>query len=160
MPACSRRLSLADFARDGHPGSFQATPKVSSVDWDIIQGLDVHTLLCAHVVRGREHKWETAVGDICSTNVCSTVSDLFANLKTVKRAVCRTTHAKVLLFPSQSLILQAGIGMTDKQLIAFCRAGAVAFEEYFIRAHCHDHSIQEALKLYGLFYILEALEEK
>ena len=98
----------ADFARDGHPGLFQSTPKVTSVEWDIIQGLDVRTLLCTYVVTGRDREWETAVGAICSSDVCRTVGDLFANLKSLKRAVCRTTHAKVLLFPSQSLIRDRG----------------------------------------------------
>ena len=102
----------------------------------------------------------SAVGDICSSDVCSTVGDLFANLKSVKRAICRTTHAKVLLFPSQSLIREAGIGMTDEGLIAFCNRRAQEFERYFIQGHHDNRSIQEALKLYGSFYILEALEEK
>ena len=89
------------------------------MEWDIIQGLDVRTLLCTYVVTGRDREWETAVGAICSSDVCRTVGDLFANLKTVKRAVCWTTHVKVLLFSSQSLIREAGLGMTDEGLIRF-----------------------------------------
>ena len=123
----------ADFTRDGHSGLFQSTPKVTSVEWDIIQGLDVRTLLCTYVVTGRDREWETAVGAICSSDVCRTVGDLFANLKSLKRAVCRTAHAKVLLFPSQSLIREAGIGMTDEGLIAFCNRRAQEFERYLFR---------------------------
>ena len=121
------------------------------MEWDIIQGLDVRTLLCTYVVTGRDREWETAVGAICSSDVCRTVGDLFANLKSVKRAICRTTHAKVLLFPSQSLIREAGIGMTDEGLIAFCNRRAQEFERYFIQGHHDNRSIQGALKLYACF---------
>ena len=50
--------------------------------------------------------------------------------------------------------------MTDEGLIAFCNRRAQEFERYFIQGHHDNSSIQEALKLYALFYILEALDEK
>ena len=150
----------ADFEKCGHAGLFPSSPKVSCREWDIIQGMDVRTLLCTHVVSGKDHEWDIAVGDICSSEVCRTVTDLFENLRTVRRSVCRNTHARVLLFPSQELIREAGIGMTDELLIAFCGKRAVEFAEYFIKGKYDDRSIQDALKLYGSFYILEALEVK
>jgi len=150
----------ANFVKAGHPGLFPSAPKVTHDDWDRIQGLDVRTLLCTHVVSGTGHEWETAVEEICSSDVCRTVDDLFLNLKRVKRSVCRTSHATVLLFPRQSLIREAGIGMTDEGLIAFCGKRAVEFERYFIQGEYDDRSIEDALKLYGSFYILEALEQK
>ena len=63
---------------------------------DIIQGLDVPTLLCTHVVIGRDHEWETVVGDLCSSEVCHIVGDLFVNISDVKGAICRATHASGL----------------------------------------------------------------
>ena len=120
----------------------------------------MRTLLCTHVVTGSGCEWETAVEAICSSDVCRNVGYLFLNLKRVKRSVSRTSHATVLLFPRQSLIREAGIGMTDEGLIAFCCKRAVEFERYFIQGDYDDCSIEDALKLYGLFYILEALQEK
>ena len=57
------------------------------------------------------------------------------------------------------LISESGIGITNEGHIEFCRARAVEFEDYFIKGQCDDHSIQDALKFYGSFYILEAREE-
>ena len=150
----------ADFVKAGNPGLFQSTPKVTCEDWDCIQRLDVRTLLCTNVVQGSSCEWETAVEAICSSDVCRNVGDLFQNLKRVKRSVCRTSHATVLLFPRQRLIREAGIGMTDEGLITFCGKRAVEFERYFINGEYDDRSIEDALKLYGSFYILEALQEK
>ena len=99
-------------------------------------------------------------GKLSSDVLCRNVGDLFLNFKRVKRSVCRTSHATVLLFPRQSLISEAGIGMTDEGLIAFCGKRAVEFERYFIQGHYDDRSIEDALKLYGSFYILEARQEK
>ena len=107
----------ADLVKAGHPGLFQSTQKLTHDDWDHIQGLDVRTLLCTHVVTGSGCEWETAVEAICSSDVCRNVGDLFQNLKRVKRSVCRTTHATVLLFPRQRLIREAGIGMTDERKV-------------------------------------------
>ena len=50
--------------------------------------------------------------------------------------------------------------MTDEGLITFCGKRAVEFERYFIQGEYDDSSIEDALKLYGSFHILEALQEK
>ena len=50
--------------------------------------------------------------------------------------------------------------MTDEGLITFCGKRAVEFERYFIQGEYDDRSIEDALKLYGSFHILEALQEK
>ena len=75
----------ANFEKDGHPGLFPSCPKVSCKEWDIIQGMHVRTLLCTHVVSGKDHEWDIAVGDICSSEVCRTVTDLFENLMQARR---------------------------------------------------------------------------
>ena len=59
----------ADFVKAGHPGLFQSAPKLTHNDWDRIQGLDVCTLLCTHVVTGSGCEWETAVEEICSSEL-------------------------------------------------------------------------------------------
>ena len=50
--------------------------------------------------------------------------------------------------------------MTDKGLIVFCSICSVEFKRYFFQGIHNNRSIHEALKLYGLFYNLEAPEEK
>ena len=96
----------ADFVKDGHPWLVPCCPKVQA-------GMGYHSgTRCAHsvvhpdVVRGRDQEWETDVGYLCSSEVCQCcmVGNLFANLKTVKRAISQTTHASVLLFLSQELV--------------------------------------------------------
>ena len=148
----------ADFQKAGHPGLAPSGPKMSCKEWDILQGLDVRTLLGTYVVNGRDNNWDEAVAELCAN--CTTSSDLLQNLKTVRRTICRTSHARVVLFPTQDLIREAGKDVTDEELIVFCEDRAHEYEEYDIKGSPDDWTLQEALLLYGSFYILESLDVK
>jgi hypothetical protein len=109
-------------------------------------------------VSGTGHEWDIAVAEICEG--CTDGIHVLEKLKTVRRTICRTSHAQVLLFPSQKLMREPERDMTDEELITFCGRRAVEYETYFIDGNYDDRSLEDALKLYGSFYILEALPEK
>jgi hypothetical protein len=126
-----------------------ATNVKSHVGWT--KAADTNVEL--HTARGVE-----AVAELCAN--CTTSPDLLQNLKTVQRTICRTSHARILLFPAQDLIHEAGDDVTDEELIVFCENRAHEYEEYYIKGNPDDRTLQEALLLYGSFYILESLDVK
>ncbi len=101
---------------------------------------------------------DIAVAEICEG--CTNGIDVLEKLKTVRQAICCTTHAQVLLFPSQQFMRVLDSDMTDEEMITFCRRRDVEYEEYFIDGNYDDYSLQDVLKLYSSFYILEAMPEK
>jgi hypothetical protein len=101
VPRCTA-WQAADFKLAGHENFFPSKPKAESGDWDLLQTLDVRTLLFIDVVSGDGAVWDSAVASICAD--VENFSQLVDKLNHVKRTVCPTTHARNLIMPSQALI--------------------------------------------------------
>jgi hypothetical protein len=108
-------------------------PKAESGDWDLLQTLDVRTLLFTDVVSGDGAVWDSAVASICAD--VENFSQLADKLYRVKRTVSPTTHARNLIMPTQSLIkrlLKENPEADNTSLLRFVQECADDFKHHFI----------------------------
>ena len=88
----------------GHPNAFPSVPKASASDWTIMQSLSMLTLRLTIAYRGSAQVWKTAVREL--TDGVDDMRVLVRNLKEMERRVSPTSHAAVLLMPTQKFIRQ------------------------------------------------------
>ncbi len=82
MRSCAKQQA-ADFKLADHENFFPSKPKAESGDWDLLQTLDVRTLLFTVVVSGDGAVWDSAVASICAD--VENFSQLVDKLNHVKR---------------------------------------------------------------------------
>ena len=165
MRSCAKQQA-ADFKLAGHENFFPTTPTAESGDWDLLQTLDVRTLLFTDVVSGDGAVWDSAVARICAD--VENFSQLADNLYHIKRTVSPTTHARNLIMPTQSLIkrlLRENPDADNTSLLRYVRECADDFKHYFIHARLdegrpHLNGIDAALTLFESFHVLEATDER
>ena len=175
----SKNLEV-ELAMAGHLNAFPSVPKVTTVEWDLLQTFDYSTLLRTQVFKGNAVVWQGAVADI--TVEVSHVSGLLKNLASVKRTVAPTTLATVLLSQPADAIARlhanaiAGLHQTGAcreswyQQCRACRAYARCSQGLFkvlINGKLQNPSpsgtkwtLDEELGCYKSFYVLEALPQR
>ena len=109
--------------------------------------------------------WQSAVADI--TAEVSDVTGLLKNLAGVKRNVAPTTHATVLLMPSQAFmktVLAENPDISNAELVAHMSDAAKTYPRYFVNGHLQnpspagaDWTLDEVLSCCESFYVLKAL---
>ena len=157
----------------GHPNAFPSTPKTTTTEWDLLQTFHYRTLLCTQVLKGNAAVWQSAVADI--TAEVSDFAGLLRNLAGVKRTVSPTTHATVLLMPSQAFKFMKTVlaenpdisNVANAQLVAVMSDAAKMYARYFVNGYLQnpspagtDWTLDEALGCCESFYVLEALPQK
>ena len=167
MVGASKKLQ-AELAIAGHPNAFPSTPKTTTAEWDLLQTFDYRTLLCTQVLKGNTAVWQSAVADI--TAEVSDVAGLLRNLAGVRRTVSPTTHATVLLMPSQAFmktVLEQNPDISNAELVAVMSHAAKTYARYLVNGHLQnpspagtDWTLEEALGCCESFYVLEALPHK
>ena len=124
--ALEARLELA-----GHANYFPSVPIVTTKEWDLLQTYDHRTLMCTVALRGTGGVWRTAVADI--TSEVEDMQELIGNLGHIKRTVAPTSHATVLLMPSQAFMkrtLEAHPQMTNDELVREVEKAAGVYARY------------------------------
>ena len=111
--------------------------------------------------------WQSAVADI--TADVEDMQHLIRNLSVVRRAVAvaPTTHATVLLMPSQAFLkrlLTEHPHITNQELIGLVQPAADVYSGYFVNGDLPDQapdgepwSLDAAMECFESFYVLEAL---
>ena len=146
----------SDLALMGHPNAFPSVPKASASDWTIMQSLRVATLRHTFALKsGKCKTWKLAVDQL--TRDAEDMRVLVRNLKEQERRVSPTSHAPVLLMPSQKFLREV-MEMEN----AFAPTGpftmrAAQFIRIFVENGIYSESITEALDVYESFHVLEAL---
>ena len=146
----------SDLALMGHPNAFPSVPKASASDWTIMQSLRVATLRHTIALKsGKCKTWKLAVDQL--TRDAEDMRVLVRNLKEQERRVSPTSHAPVLLMPSQKFLREV-MEMEN----AFAPTGpftmrAAQFIRIFVENGIYSESITEALDVYESFHVLEAL---
>ena len=158
----------ARLALDGHPNFFPSTPVVKTKEWDLLQTYDRRTLLCTTALQGAGGVWRSAVADI--TADAEDMQQVIHNLLVVQRNVSPTTHATVLLMPSQALIkllLRKHPDITNQELIGLVQQSADVYAGYYVHDDLPDPapngepwSMEAALGCLEAFYLLEALSKR
>ena len=161
--ALEARLELA-----GHANFFPSAPVVNTKDWDLLQTYDHRTLLCSVALHGSGGVWRSAVADI--TADVEDMQQLIHNLAVIKRTVAPTSHATVLLMPSQGFIkhlLKAHPDIANDELVAIVEAAAHVYARYYVNGNLQDPapdeepwSLPAALECFESFYVLEALPQR
>ena len=161
--ALEARLELA-----GHANFFPSAPVVNTKDWDLLQTYDHRTLLCTVALHGSGGVWRSAVADI--TADVEDMQQLIHNLAVIKRTVAPTSHATVLLMPSQGFIkhlLKAHPDIANDELVAIVEAAAHVYARYYVNGNLQDPapdeepwSLPAALECFESFYVLEALPQR
>ena len=161
--ALEARLELA-----GHANFFPSAPVVNTKDWDLLQTYDHRTLLCSVALHGSGGVWRSAVADI--TADVEDMQQLIHNLAVIKRTVAPTSHATVLLMPSQGFIkhlLKAHPDIANDELVEIVQAAAAVYARYYVNGNLQDPapdeepwSLPAALECFESFYVLEALPQR
>ena len=161
--ALEARLELA-----GHANFFPSAPDVNTKDWDLLQTYDHRTLLCSVALHGSGGVWRSAVADI--TAEVEDMQQLIYNLAVIKRTVAPTSHATVLLMPSQGFIkhlLKAHPDIANDELVEIVEAAAHVYARYYVNGSLQDPapdeepwSLPAALECFESFYVLEALLQR
>ena len=161
--ALEARLELA-----GHANFFPSAPVVNTKDWDLLQTYDHRTLLCSVALHGSGGVWRSAVADI--TADVEDMQQLIHNLAVIKRTVAPTSHATVLLMPSQGFIkhlLKAHPDIANDELVEIVEAAADVYARYYVNGNLQDPapdeepwSLPAALECFESFYVLEALPQR
>ena len=144
----------------GHPNAFPSVPKASASDWTIMQSLSILTLRLTMAYRGSAQVWKTAVREL--TDGVDDMRVLVRNLKEMERRVSPTSHAAVLLMPTQKFIRQ----LMDTIDTACEPTGeftmrAAKFQRIFIDNNMDSRdTLTEALEVYESFHVLEALPSR
>lgn len=161
--ALEARLELA-----GHANFFPSEPVVTTKEWDLLQTYNHRTLLCTVALQGSGGVWRSAVAAI--TADAEDMQQLIHNLAVVKRTVAPTSHATVLLMPSQGFIkqlLKEQPDIANDELVEMVEAAAAIYARYYVNGNLQDPapdgdawSLEAALKCFESFYVLEALQQR
>ena len=161
--ALEARLELA-----GHANFFPSAPVVATKEWDLLQTYDHRTLICTVALRGTSGVWRSAVAEI--TAEVEDMQELIGNLGRVKRTVAPTSHATVLLMPSQAFMkrtLEAQPQITNDDLVREVEKAADVYARYYVQGTLQDPapdgqewSLEAALGCFESFYVLEALHQR
>ena len=102
----AKSMDDAQLAITGQPNAFPSVPKASASDWTqaIMHSLHTLTLHLTMAYRGSRHVWKTAVRELAAG--IDDMRVLVRNLKEMERRVSPTSHAAVLLMPTQKFICQ------------------------------------------------------
>ena len=126
----------------GHPNAFPSVPKASASDWTIMQSLRVATLRHTFALKsGKCKTWKLAVDQL--TRDAEDMRVLVRNLKEQERRVSPTSHAPVLLMPTQKFMR----ARPYRAIYHACRSAA-QFIRIFVENSVHSESITEALDVY------------
>ena len=151
------RDAEAQLANAGHPNAFPSKPVAGCLEWDLVQGMDKRTLLLTMTLNVPATDWTAAVRKLCKD--VTGFDDLRRNLDTVSRTIHPTTHATVLLWPTQTYVrsMQA---MSDMDAIAAAKAKGFQYEKCIIKGQMAGLNLISALDLLESFHVLEALPVK
>ena len=121
--------------------------------------------MCTVALRCTGEVWRTAVADI--TLEVEDMQELIGNLGRIKRTVAPTSHATVLLMPSQAFMkrtLEAHPQMTNDELVSEVEKAADVYARYYVQGALQEPapdgqewSLEAALGCFESFYVLEAL---
>ena len=151
---------------EGAPNAFRSEPVASCKDWSHLQSFNFHTLICTQALKSTGNAWRKAVEAATLGSESRTgIHGLLTSLKSLERKVSPTTHAFVLLMPTQKLLKQlieeepeiaptalaAAVKERSKAFIQFYMAGTVS---------ASGLTLAEALDIYEEFHILESLPQK
>ena len=102
----AKSMDDAQLAITGQPNAFPSVPKASASDWTqaIMHSLHTLTLHLTMAYRGSRHVWKSAVRELAAG--IDDMRVLVRNLKEMERSVSPTSHAAVLLMPTQKFIRQ------------------------------------------------------
>ena len=103
----------ADLAAGGTPNAFPSVPVTCNLEWDLLQQMHPYTLVCTVSLTDREHTWRNAVRQVSGVQkgiiAVEAMRDIVHNLGVPSRKISPTSHAGVLLMPSQTLMRQINL---------------------------------------------------
>ena len=147
----------AQLANAGHSNAFPSKPAAANLEWDLVQVMDMHTLLLTMTLNVSATDWTAAVRKLCKD--VTGFDDLRRNLDTVSRTIHPTTHATVILWPTQHYVKSLK-AMSDMEAIAAAKAKGFQFEKCIIKGQMAGLDLISALDLLESFHVLEALPVK
>ena len=124
------RDAEAQLANAGHPNAFPSKPVAGCLEWDLVQGMDKRTLLLTMTLNVPATDWTAAVRKLCKD--VTGFDDLRHNLDTVSRTIHQTTHATVVLCPTQSYVKSLK-ALSDMEAIAAAKAKGFQYEKCIIK---------------------------
>ena len=86
----------AQLAKAGHPNAFPSKPVAGSLERDLVQVIDMRTLLLTMTLNVVATDWTAAVRKLCKD--VTGFDDFQRNLDSVSRTIHPTTHATVILW--------------------------------------------------------------
>ena len=148
---------------EGAPNAFRSEPVASVKDWSHLQAFDWRTLMCTQVCRVSGTEWKKAV-EAVSQGV-SDMQELITSLKITERRVSPTSHAMVLLMPTQKqikAILETQPTIDAPRMAGVIKSRSEAFKSFYLGGvqAASGMTLSEALDLYEDFHILEALPQR
>ena len=119
--------------------------------------MDLSTLLASICISGAREKWDNTVEKICDDGM--RIADLLFKLKTVERSINPGIDTKVILLPAACLMSDVTVWVFSHErwwLIEACySAGGKLFMDFFMHNRDGDTPLEEALRVYAEFHILE-----
>ena len=159
----------ADLAAGGTPNAFPSVPVTCNLEWDLLQQMHPYTLVCTVSLTDREHTWRNAVRQVSGvqkgTIAVEAMRDIVQNLGVPGRKISPTSHAGVLLMPSQALMRQINLSHGNtadvKVLTDAVQREVDAFKTIILDGALHlEPDLDNLLSLYESFHILNALPAK
>ena len=114
--------------------------------------MDLCTLLVSSCILGASEKWDVTVEKICDHGMH--IADLLFKLKTVERSLHPGTDAKVILLPAAYIMSECSL-MSNGDLMRHVTQLAKLFVDFFMHKKYGDTPLEEALRVYAEFHILE-----
>ena len=142
----------AQLVKMGTPNRFPKVLPAKKIEWERLQSMDLRTLsLCIHEAT---EKWNDTVSDLCDCVIMMHIADLLFKLRNVGRSILPGTDAEVILLPAACIMSECSL-MSDADLLGHVNQRAKLFVEFFMHNIYGRTTLEEALRVYAEFHILE-----